>query len=49
LWKYVKSLSIGGLVNTKFSGRGLRGRTTLIGLPAPASLIRSYLEEVLAG
>lgn len=33
LWKYLKELAIGGIVGIKPSGRGFRGRTTLIGLP----------------
>ncbi|MHC1589581.1 MAG: ORC1-type DNA replication protein [Candidatus Hecatellaceae archaeon] len=47
LWKYVKALSASGLLNAKTSGRGLRGRTTLIGLPAPSSLVRSQIEGLL--
>lgn len=49
LWKYVKTLSSSGLVNTKTSGRGFRGRTTLIGLPAPSNLVRRQIESLLEG
>ena len=47
LWKYLKVLSMGGLVRTKRSGRGRRGQTTMLGLPAPSALLRSELERLL--
>lgn len=48
LWKYVKNMASLGLLNAKTSGKGLRGRTTLIGLPAPSTLLREKLEASLA-
>jgi cell division control protein 6 len=33
LWKYVNSLSAADIVESKVSGEGIRGKTTLIGLP----------------
>lgn len=49
LWKYVVELSDLGLLSTKLSGEGMRGKTTLIGLYAPSSLIQRELEEMLGG
>jgi cell division control protein 6 len=48
LWKYVKTLSVLGIVETRLSGAGRRGKTTLIGLPRiPASDLGSVLEMSL--
>ncbi|RLI35329.1 orc1/cdc6 family replication initiation protein [Candidatus Bathyarchaeota archaeon] len=47
LWKYLKGLALKGLLQTRASGKGLRGRTTLIGLPLPSRLLREELEAHL--
>lgn len=47
LWKYLKAMAMSGLVQAKASGKGLRGRTTLVGLPAPSTLLRKELENLL--
>lgn len=48
LWKYVKNLSSLGILDTELSGRGKRGRTTLVGLPSiPASDLERDLSEDL--
>ncbi len=45
VWKYVRELATSGMIETKISGRGVRGRTTLVGISfAPASAIRKWLE-----
>jgi len=50
LWKYVKDLSALGIIETKISGAGRRGKTTLIGLPRiPASDLEEALEKALGG
>ena len=50
LWKYVKDLSALGIIETKLSGAGRRGKTTLIGLPRiPASDLEEALEKALSG
>ncbi len=48
LWKYVKDLSVSGIIETKASGAGQRGRTTLISLPrVPASDLEEELSKAL--
>ena len=48
LWKYVKQLSASGVIETKVSGEGQRGKTTLISLPrVPASDLEQELSRVL--
>lgn len=45
VWKSVRELSASGIIEAKRSGKGLRGRTTLIGLAmTPASAMRKWLE-----
>ncbi len=45
VWKFVRELSASGIIEAKKSGKGVRGRTTLIGLSAtPASAMRKWLE-----
>jgi cell division control protein 6 len=45
LWKCVRELSASGIIEAKKSGKGVRGRTTLVGLSAtPASAMRKWLE-----
>jgi len=45
LWKCVRELSASGIIEAKKSGKGVRGRTTLVGLSAtPASSMRKWLE-----
>lgn len=47
-WKYIKNLNSCGVLITKISGKGIRGKTTLIGLTSPTpSMIRKYLESYL--
>lgn len=47
-WKYVRILSATGLVSTKISGKGNKGRTTLVGLAStPASAIIKCIESAL--
>ncbi len=48
VWEWVQDLSSHGLVDTKRSGVGQRGQTTLIGLSdVPAELLEHYLLELL--
>ncbi|MCW4034491.1 MAG: hypothetical protein NWF03_03925, partial [Candidatus Bathyarchaeota archaeon] len=48
LWKYVKALSVAGIVQTTVSGVGQRGKTTLISLPrVPASDLEQELVKTL--
>ena len=47
LWKYLKAMASGGIIQAKSSGKGLRGKTTLIGLPAPSTILRKELEKLL--
>lgn len=47
LWKYLGNLSAIGLVSTRISGEGQRGKTTFIGMPYPAdSMIKAILEHL---
>jgi len=48
LWKYVKELSASGVIETKVSGEGQRGKTTLISLSrVPASDLEQELSKAL--
>jgi len=48
LWKYVKDLSMSGIIETKSSRAGQRGKTTLISLPrVPASDLEEELGKAL--
>jgi cell division control protein 6 len=48
LWKYVKKLDVSGIIETKASATGQRGKTTLISLPrVPASDLEEELNKVL--
>ncbi len=47
-WKYIRNLSSCGILSTRISGKGLRGKTTLIGLTSPSpSIIKKQLESSL--
>jgi cell division control protein 6 len=48
-WKYVKELSDSGMISTKTSGEGFRGKTTLIGLLVPADSLRKEIEHLVEG
>jgi cell division control protein 6 len=48
LWEYIKDLEQLCLITTKLSGKGMRGKTTLIGLPdAPLFLLEKELQNSL--
>ena len=48
IWKYVKQLSALGIIDTKLSSIGQRGKTTLIGLhQIPASELEKQLNTLL--
>lgn len=48
LWKYVRDLDALGLIDTKLSGEGVVGKTTLISLPEiPAKVLCDNLERSL--
>jgi len=48
LWKYVRELDALGLIDTKLSGEGVVGKTTLISLPEiPAKVLCDNLERSL--
>ncbi len=48
LWEYIKELEQLGIITTKISSKGIRGKTTLIGLPdAPLSLLEKELQNNL--
>ena len=48
IWKYVSGLGAAGIISTKKSGKGVRGKTTLVGLAStPASAIMKWLESTL--
>jgi len=48
LWKYMRDLSTTGMISTKISGKGVKGKTTLIGLTfTPASAMSKWLESIL--
>ncbi|MEM2936189.1 MAG: ORC1-type DNA replication protein [Candidatus Bathyarchaeia archaeon] len=49
LWKYVKELSALGIIRTRPSGTGYRGKTTLLSLPkVPASDLERELTKALS-
>lgn len=47
IWKYVKNLSITGMISTKISGEGQRGKTTMIGLYVPSEKLEKELLKML--
>ena len=48
IWKYIRQLSAIGIIDTKISGVGQRGKTTLIGLhQIPASKLERMLSQTL--
>ncbi|MGP3702361.1 MAG: ORC1-type DNA replication protein, partial [Candidatus Bathyarchaeota archaeon] len=47
LWKYVKSLSLTGIISTKSSSKGHRGKTTLIGLPVSAEKLEKEILKII--
>jgi len=48
LWKYVRDLSVSGIIEAKASEAGRRGKTTLISLPrVPASDLEEELSKAL--
>jgi len=49
VWKYVQSLSSLGLITTKISGSGIRGKTTLVGLPLSAGDLERELSHMMNG
>jgi len=49
VWKYVQNLNATGIVSTRPSTAGFRGKTTLLGLTsAPAGAVRKWLETGLS-
>jgi cell division control protein 6 len=49
LWKYVKSLSTTGIIETIVSGVGQRGKTTMISLPrVPASDLEQEISKLMS-
>ncbi|MGY5874195.1 MAG: ORC1-type DNA replication protein [Candidatus Thorarchaeota archaeon] len=50
VWEWVQDLNAHGVVDTKRSGTGQRGQTTMIGFSeVPAEMLESYLLELLEG
>jgi cell division control protein 6 len=47
IWKYIQSLSATGLISTKVSGKGYRGKTTLIGLYVSSENLEAELSRML--
>ena len=47
IWKYVKNMSITGLISTKISGEGQRGKTTMVGLYVPSEKLEKELLKML--
>jgi len=48
VWKYERDLGAIGVISTRKSGQGMRGKTTLLGLTSvPAALMRERLEVAL--
>lgn len=47
IWKYIKNLSITGLISTKISGEGQRGKTTMVGLYVPSEKLEKELLKML--
>ena len=47
VWEWVQDLNSHGLIDTKRSGAGQRGQTTLIGLSeVPADMLEEYLTDL---
>jgi cell division control protein 6 len=47
-WTYIKNLDSCGILSTQISGKGLRGKTTLIGLTSPSpSIVEKQLQNSL--
>jgi cell division control protein 6 len=47
VWKNIKYLSAVGIISTKISGRGQRGKTTLVGLYVPSEKLEKELLKML--
>ncbi len=48
LWKYVRDLDALGLIDTKLSGKGVVGKSTLISLPEiPSKVLCDNIERSL--
>ncbi len=48
VWEYVRNMRRVGIVVTRISGPGQRGRTTLIGLPdVPTDIVEKYLLSII--
>ena len=49
LWEYLKEFKERGIVETKLSGKGMRGRTTLISIPSePLNTLETELENLIS-
>ncbi|WP_309492035.1 ORC1-type DNA replication protein [Candidatus Hecatella orcuttiae] len=46
-WKYVKTLGMSGMMSTKISGKGQRGKTTLLGLYVSSERLEEELRRML--
>ncbi|MBN2229906.1 MAG: ORC1-type DNA replication protein [Candidatus Thorarchaeota archaeon] len=48
IWEWIQDLNAHGIIDTKRSGSGQRGQTTLIGLSeVPAEMLESYITTIL--
>jgi cell division control protein 6 len=48
IWEWVQDLNAHGVINTKKSGSGQRGQTTMIGVSdVPADLLEQFLQDIL--
>jgi cell division control protein 6 len=48
IWEWVQDLNAHGIIDTKKSGQGQRGQTTLIGFSeVPAEMLEQFLSDLL--
>jgi cell division control protein 6 len=47
VYEYIRNLKNMGIINTKISGKGFRGRTTLISVPVPLEPLEKRVDELI--
>ncbi|MCI4435999.1 MAG: ORC1-type DNA replication protein [Ignisphaera sp.] len=47
VYEYIRNMKSLGIINTKLSGKGFRGRTTLISVPVPLEALEKRVDELI--
>ncbi|MEM5822500.1 MAG: cell division control protein Cdc6, partial [Ignisphaera sp.] len=48
IYEYVNNLKHMNIINAKLSGKGLRGRTTLLSIVAPLDALEKRIDELIS-